>query len=224
MMNAITFLGNSTMRPSRCLLLAFTRISPSKYIRDTAFRSCPSRFLSCRNQNNNLQNPDSNRINNPTNAVPSSTERQNSVTARVVSETSRSLSFTTTCTNNTTLDQIIAKNGLNVKPLTVERLKGDEKAEEVINGDEKNVTRDGFEGTKRNEAEKEAWRLLRESVVKYCDSPVGTMAANDPTDTMPLNYDQVFIRDFIPSGLAFLMKGEGEIVRNFLLHTLQLQV
>ncbi|VVA96616.1 unnamed protein product [Arabis nemorensis] len=212
------------MRPSKCIRLAFTRISPSKYIRDTAFRSCPSRFLSCRNQNNNLPNPDTNGINNTTNAVPSSTDRQNSVAARVVSEASRSLSFSTTCTNGTTLDQIIAKNGFNVKPLTVERLKGDEKAKEVINGnDDKTASKDGFEGTKKNEVEEEAWRLLRESVVKYCDSPVGTMAANDPTDTAPLNYDQVFIRDFIPSGLAFLLKGESEIVRNFLLHTLQLQ-
>ncbi|KAJ0667018.1 putative six-hairpin glycosidase [Helianthus annuus] len=72
-------------------------------------------------------------------------------------------------------------------------------------------------------AEKEAWRLLREAVVTYCGSPVGTLAANDPGDKMPLNYDQVFIRDFVPSALAFLLKGEGEIVRNFLLHTLQLQ-
>ncbi|PWZ28736.1 putative alkaline/neutral invertase A, chloroplastic [Zea mays] len=39
-----------------------------------------------------------------------------------------------------------------------------------------------------------------------------------------LNYDQVFIRDFVPSALAFLMHGETEIIRNFLLHTLQLQV
>ncbi|KAL8228872.1 hypothetical protein R6Q57_013772 [Mikania cordata] len=73
------------------------------------------------------------------------------------------------------------------------------------------------------EVEKEAWRLLREAVVTYCGNPVGTLAANDPGDKMPLNYDQVFIRDFIPSALAFLLKGEGEIVRNFLLHTLQLQ-
>jgi hypothetical protein len=35
-----------------------------------------------------------------------------------------------------------------------------------------------------------------------------------------LNYDQVFIRDFVPSVLAFLMHDETEIVRNFLLHTL----
>jgi Alkaline and neutral invertase len=72
--------------------------------------------------------------------------------------------------------------------------------------------------------EEEAWRLLVESMVYYCGSPVGTIAANDPLDSNKLNYDQVFIRDFIPSGIAFLLKGEYEIVRNFILHTLQLQV
>ncbi|KAJ3675085.1 hypothetical protein LUZ60_004127 [Juncus effusus] len=71
--------------------------------------------------------------------------------------------------------------------------------------------------------EDEAWRLLRESMVHYCGSPVGTIAANDPLDSNVLNYDQVFIRDFIPSGIAFLLKGDYEIVRNFILHTLQLQ-
>lgn len=79
-------------------------------------------------------------------------------------------------------------------------------------------------GKEESEVEKEAWRLLRNAVVTYCGSPVGTVAANDPNDKTPLNYDQVFIRDFIPSAFAFLLKGEGEIVRNFLLHTLQLQV
>ncbi|KAK1294722.1 Alkaline/neutral invertase CINV2 [Acorus calamus] len=74
------------------------------------------------------------------------------------------------------------------------------------------------------EIEKEAWRLLRNAVVNYCGNPVGTVAANDPaSNASPLNYDQVFIRDFVPSALAFLLKGEFEIVRNFLLHTLQLQ-
>ncbi|KAK1318284.1 Alkaline/neutral invertase CINV2 [Acorus calamus] len=74
------------------------------------------------------------------------------------------------------------------------------------------------------EIEKEAWRLLRNAVVNYCGNPVGTVAANDPAaNASPLNYDQVFIRDFVPSALAFLLKGEFEIVRNFLLHTLQLQ-
>ncbi|KAL8533266.1 hypothetical protein ACS0TY_009597 [Phlomoides rotata] len=71
--------------------------------------------------------------------------------------------------------------------------------------------------------EDEAWELLKESVVNYCGSPVGTVAAKDTTDSNVLNYDHVFIRDFIPSGIAFLLKGEHDIVRNFLLHTLQLQ-
>jgi len=220
-MNAITFLGNSTMIPSQCILRAFTRISASKYIRDTAFRSYPSRFSSCINQ---YRNADSDRIiRSPTNAVPFCTDRQSSVTAQVVSE-ARSHSASTTCANDTTLDQFYIKNGLNVKPLVVERLKGDEKDVEVVNDDDKSVKRDGFEGVNSNDVEEEAWRLLRDSIVTYCDSPVGTVAAKDPTDTMPSNYDQVFIRDFVPSALAFLLKGESEIVRNFLLHTLQLQV
>lgn len=71
--------------------------------------------------------------------------------------------------------------------------------------------------------EKEAWQFLRDAIVYYCGSPVGTIAANDPTESSALNYDQVFIRDFIPSAMAFLLGGEHEIVRNFLLHTLQLQ-
>ncbi|XP_078434165.1 neutral/alkaline invertase 3, chloroplastic-like [Wolffia australiana] len=71
--------------------------------------------------------------------------------------------------------------------------------------------------------EDEAWRLLKQSVVYYCGNPIGTIAANDPSDTSVLNYDQVFIRDFIPSGVTFLLKGEYDIVRNFILHTLQLQ-
>ncbi|MQM16818.1 hypothetical protein Taro_049779 [Colocasia esculenta] len=71
--------------------------------------------------------------------------------------------------------------------------------------------------------EDEAWNLLKDSVAYYCGSPIGTIAANDPSDANVLNYDQVFIRDFIPSGIAFLLKGEYDIVRNFILHTLQLQ-
>lgn len=33
----------------------------------------------------------------------------------------------------------------------------------------------------------------------------------------------MFVRDFVPSALVFLMKGEPEIVRNFILKTLRLQ-
>ncbi|KAJ6832530.1 neutral/alkaline invertase 1, mitochondrial [Iris pallida] len=75
----------------------------------------------------------------------------------------------------------------------------------------------------RGEEEREAWELLRKAVIGYCGSPVGTLAADDPATDTPLNYDQVFIRDFVPSALAFLLKGEAEIVKNFLVHTLQLQ-
>ncbi|GMN56287.1 hypothetical protein TIFTF001_025403 [Ficus carica] len=71
--------------------------------------------------------------------------------------------------------------------------------------------------------EDEAWSLLRASVVHYCNNPIGTIAANDLSSASILNYDQVFIRDFIPSGVAFLLMGEYDIVRNFILHTLQLQ-
>lgn len=84
--------------------------------------------------------------------------------------------------------------------------------------------RDKLENVRANSIEDEAWSLLQDSIVYYCNNPVGTIAANDSSSTSVLNYDQVFIRDFIPSGIAFLLKGEYDIVRNFILHTLQLQV
>ncbi|XVF19754.1 hypothetical protein REPUB_Repub11eG0138100 [Reevesia pubescens] len=75
----------------------------------------------------------------------------------------------------------------------------------------------------RKTIEDEAWDLLKDSVVYYCSNPIGTIAANETSNSSILNYDQVFIRDFIPSGIAFLLKGEYDIVRNFILYTLQLQ-
>ncbi|XP_010553709.1 PREDICTED: alkaline/neutral invertase A, mitochondrial [Tarenaya hassleriana] len=143
-------------------------------------------------------------------------------------------------------ERIYVQNGISSKPLVVERI---DKDEEIVGGQEESraeidnngdsaknsVSSAGFSlenvetlrGKKNtreeSDAEKEAWRLLENAVVRYCGSPVGTVAANDPADKQPLNYDQVFIRDFVPSALAFLLKGEREIVRNFLLHTLQLQ-
>ncbi|GAB4839128.1 hypothetical protein Ancab_028656 [Ancistrocladus abbreviatus] len=68
----------------------------------------------------------------------------------------------------------------------------------------------------------EAWEALRRSVVSFRGQPVGTIAALDHSEE-ELNYDQVFVRDFVPSALAFLMNGEPEIVKNFLLKTLCLQ-
>ncbi|KAK9938796.1 hypothetical protein M0R45_015516 [Rubus argutus] len=85
------------------------------------------------------------------------------------------------------------------------------------------INLDSSQKIKSSSIEDEAWTLLKNSMVYYCNNPIGTIAANDPSATSTLNYDQVFIRDFIPSGIAFLLKGEYDIVRNFILHTLQLQ-
>ncbi|KAJ9171531.1 hypothetical protein P3X46_014887 [Hevea brasiliensis] len=70
----------------------------------------------------------------------------------------------------------------------------------------------------------EAWERLNKSYVYFKGKPVGTLAATDPS-AEALNYNQVFVRDFVPSGLACLMKDppETEIVKNFLLKTLHLQ-
>ncbi|KAF3330952.1 alkaline/neutral invertase CINV2 [Carex littledalei] len=68
-----------------------------------------------------------------------------------------------------------------------------------------------------------AWESLRKSMVYFRGQPVGTVAACDTATEEALNYDQVFVRDFVPSALAFLMNGEYDIVKNFLLKTLQLQ-
>jgi hypothetical protein len=73
-----------------------------------------------------------------------------------------------------------------------------------------------------DQAEKEAWKLLESSVIYYQGRPVGTVAACDSSQPA-LNYDQVFIRDFVPSALLFLIHGETDIVRNFLEETLKLQ-
>ncbi|KAI8565951.1 hypothetical protein RHMOL_Rhmol02G0001700 [Rhododendron molle] len=138
--------------------------------------------------------------------------------------------------NEKGFESIYIQGGLNVKPLVIERIEiipdvGEVSKEEVNNDRSVNVDDlKGLNGTnvsiherEVSVVEKEAWKLLRDAVVNYCGIPVGTVAANDPGEKQPLNYDQVFVRDFVPSALAFLLNGEGEIVRNFLLHTLQLQ-
>lgn len=68
----------------------------------------------------------------------------------------------------------------------------------------------------------DAWDTLRRSLVYFRGTPVGTIAAMDHSEEL-LNYNQVFVRDFIPSALAFLINGEPDIVKNFLLKTLRLQ-
>lgn len=139
--------------------------------------------------------------------------------------------------NDKNFERIYVQGGIHGKPLVVERIDIDETAgredDPAVELHAENANLEDLEDLKKHKAlnpkraeseiEKEAWNLLQNSVVTYCGSPIGTVAANDLGDKQPLNYDQVFIRDFVPSALAFLLKGEGEIVRNFLLHTLQLQ-
>jgi len=140
--------------------------------------------------------------------------------------------------NDKNFEGIHAKEDANAKPLGVEKSDIKEEMRREIRdvavkhnlgkeGERERVSNDDVvvaQKAEESEIEEEAWMLLRNAIVTYCSSPVGTLAANDPNDKITLNYDQVFIRDFIPSALAFLMKGEGEIVKNFLLYTLQLQV
>ncbi|MBW4442023.1 MAG: glycoside hydrolase 100 family protein [Plectolyngbya sp. WJT66-NPBG17] len=70
--------------------------------------------------------------------------------------------------------------------------------------------------------EQTAWQALKASILYYQGHPIGTIAARD-TSVDTLNYDQCFMRDFVPSALAFLTRGDVEIVRNFLIETLALQ-
>ena len=70
--------------------------------------------------------------------------------------------------------------------------------------------------------EQQANRLLEESIIYYNHKPVGTVAATD-SERDALNYDQCFIRDFIPAALVFLIQGKTDIVYNFLIETVGLQ-
>jgi glycogen debranching enzyme len=68
----------------------------------------------------------------------------------------------------------------------------------------------------------ECWDILEKSIIYYQGEAIGSVAAQDPK-LNALNYDQCFIRDFVPSALLFLMHGKTGIVRNFLDTTLKLQ-
>ncbi|KAK7337674.1 hypothetical protein VNO77_18259 [Canavalia gladiata] len=121
-------------------------------------------------------------------------------------------------------EKVYVNGGTNVKARIDEDEKNVEgKKESEIKVGEDNEKKKKSVDEEETETEKEAWKLLQEALVTYCDRPVGTVAANDSEDDQSANYDQVFIRDFIPSALAFLLKGEKDMVKNFLLHTLQLQ-
>ena len=63
---------------------------------------------------------------------------------------------------------------------------------------------------KDNHITTEAWEILEQSIIYYYDRPIGTVAACD-RDTPALNYDQCFVRDFVPAALLFLIKGKTGI-------------
>lgn len=67
----------------------------------------------------------------------------------------------------------------------------------------------------------DAYRLLDASVMRYRGGPVGTAAAGDATGLAADNYGDCFIRDFMVSGLVFLADGNIDIVRSFLLASLE---
>ena len=52
-----------------------------------------------------------------------------------------------------------------------------------------------------------AKQALEDSIIYYCDRPVGTVAARDPS-VDALNYDQCFIRDFVPGDFHNLVEEE----------------
>jgi glycogen debranching enzyme len=76
--------------------------------------------------------------------------------------------------------------------------------------------------TESETIEQQANRLLEKSTIYYHNKPVGSVAATD-SEREALNYDQCFIRDFIPAALVFLIQGKTEIVYNFLIETVGLQ-
>ncbi|KAE8728461.1 Alkaline/neutral invertase C [Hibiscus syriacus] len=121
-----------------------------------------------------------------------------SVDARVASKVRHLSTSVETNRNDSTFERIHIQNSISVKP---NNLAGEETPLDEDRNNVKNTVK-GLEERKGgvsidSDIKKEAWNLLRDAVV--------------------------FIRDFVSSALAFLLKGEGEIVKNFLLHTLQLQ-
>ncbi|WOG84740.1 hypothetical protein DCAR_0103924 [Daucus carota subsp. sativus] len=83
-------------------------------------------------------------------------------------------------------------------------------------------TTSSAEGHETSPMISEAWEALKRAKLHFRGKAIGTIAAMDSSEEK-LNYDQVFVRDFVPSALAFLMHKEAEIVKNFLLKAIRLQ-
>lgn len=60
-----------------------------------------------------------------------------------------------------------------------------------------------------------AYKLLNDAILRFDEDAVGTAAALDAR-VAAANYEECFIRDFVPSAFVFLMDGQFDVVRNFL--------
>jgi hypothetical protein len=67
-----------------------------------------------------------------------------------------------------------------------------------------------------------ARQILEKSIIYFRGEPVGTSAAADPNPVAD-NYNEVFIRDFVPSAIYFLLRDQTVIVRNFLREVMHLR-
>ena len=70
---------------------------------------------------------------------------------------------------------------------------------------------------------KAAYQILEKSIMYHEGKPIGTVAALSSPDLAAANYEECFIRDFVPSALVFLADGRTDIVRNFLKTVLTLR-
>ena len=66
-----------------------------------------------------------------------------------------------------------------------------------------------------NDALGSAYKVLNSSILRYKGKPVGTSAALSQ-NVEAANYEECFVRDFVPSAFVFLMDGNTDIVRKFL--------
>ncbi|MBD3671028.1 MAG: alkaline invertase, partial [Gammaproteobacteria bacterium] len=56
--------------------------------------------------------------------------------------------------------------------------------------------------------------ILEQSIMYYKGKPIGTLAALPSGSLAAANYEECFIRDFVPSAMVFLAQGRSEIVKN----------
>lgn len=68
---------------------------------------------------------------------------------------------------------------------------------------------------KFNNSVEAAYYLLNQSKMRFQGKVIGTLAATDP-DLIAPNYQECFVRDFVPSAIVFLLDGQTEIIKNFL--------